>query len=82
VEEVANAFGPGFGNQEDTSPMNYSLSANIGNQFKLGSMPLGVFATVTASKDYFAYDNGTTGQFLNPGLGPLRCRKFSTCVVT
>jgi TonB-dependent receptor len=69
LEEVADAFGPGFGIQEATSPMNYSFSANIGNQFQLGSMPLGVFATVTASKDYFAYDNGTTGQFLTPGLG-------------
>lgn len=69
LEEVADAFGPAFNIGETTSPMNYNFSANIGNQFKLGTMPLGVFATVTASKDFFAYTNGTTGQYLTPGLG-------------
>lgn len=69
LEEVTDAFGAGFGIEEANSPLNYSVSANVGNQFKLGSMPLGVFATVAASKDYFAYDGGTTGQYLTPGLG-------------
>ncbi|MBC6993980.1 TonB-dependent receptor [Neolewinella lacunae] len=69
LEEVTDAFGSGFGIEEARSPMNYSVSANIGNQFKLGSMPLGVFATISASKDYFAYNGGITGQYLTPGLG-------------
>lgn len=69
LEEVTDAFDNGFDIMEVTSPMNYNFSANIGNQFKLGSMPLGVFATVSASKDFFAYENGITGQYLTPGLG-------------
>lgn len=69
LEEVTDAFGPGFEINEGDSPMNYSFSANIGNQFQLGSMPLGVFATVSANRNYFAFDNGITGQYLTPGLG-------------
>ncbi|NJB85691.1 outer membrane receptor protein involved in Fe transport [Lewinella marina] len=67
VEDVANGFGNAFtlGNKR-TGP-DYSLSANIGNQLMLGTMPLGFFATASYSREFSQYTNGRRGNFVNPG---------------
>ena len=74
VEQVADAFDNPFNIAREQTPLDYSFSANIGNQFQLGSMPLGVFATVSASRDYSFYDNGVNAQYrtLEPGATTLQ----------
>jgi outer membrane receptor protein involved in Fe transport len=67
VDEVANDFGNVFNLGTDDSGLDYSLSFNIGNQFKIGEMPLGVFATASISQDYSQYNNGIRGNYVNPG---------------
>ena len=69
VEEVADAFGNGFNINNKNAGMDWSLSANIGNQFSLGNMPLGFFATVSASQDFSQYQGGIRGNYVNPGVG-------------
>jgi hypothetical protein len=69
IEEVANELGNPFNLSNKNSGLNYNLSANIGNQFKLGAMPIGFFATATVSQDYSQYNNGIRGNYVNPGDG-------------
>ncbi len=67
VENVANGFGNAFDlNRKSTGP-DYSVSGNIGNQFNLGTMPVGFFATATYSRDFSQYTNGIRGNYVNPG---------------
>ncbi|TXF90824.1 TonB-dependent receptor [Neolewinella aurantiaca] len=69
LDDVANDFGNGFTLNNKDSGLDYSLSANIGNQFNLGSMPVGVFATASVSQDYSQYNDGRRGNYVNPGDG-------------
>ncbi len=69
VENVANAFGNGFTILNKRTGPDYSFSGNIGNQFNLGTMPLGVFASLSVSRDFSQYQNGIRGNYLNPGAG-------------
>ncbi|MCP9237318.1 TonB-dependent receptor [Lewinella sp. JB7] len=69
VEDVANSFGNAFNLNNKRVGPDYSLSANIGNQFNIGSMPLGFFATVSYSRDFSQYTNGIRGNYENPGGG-------------
>lgn len=69
VDEVANELGNGFNLYNKDSGLDYSLSANIGNQFQLGSMPIGVFGTVSVSQDFSQYNDGIRGNYVNPGDG-------------
>ncbi len=67
VEDVANSFGNVFNIGRKSTGPDYSLSANIGNQFRVGTMPIGFFATATLSRDFSQYQNGITGNYVNPG---------------
>ncbi|THH41166.1 TonB-dependent receptor [Neolewinella litorea] len=67
VEDVANEFGNAFTLGTKSTGPDFSLSANIGNQFNLGTMPLGFFATASYSREYSQYTNGVRGNFVNPG---------------
>jgi hypothetical protein len=69
VDQVANDLGNGFNLNRKKSGLDYSLSANIGNQFRIGSMPVGIFATASVSQDFSQYNNGRRGNFVNPGDG-------------
>ena len=69
VDDIANGFGNGFTLNNKNSGLDYSLSANVGNQFKVGSLPIGFFATVSASQDFSQYNDGRRGNFVNPGDG-------------
>ncbi len=69
VDAVANEFGNAFSLTNKNSGLDYSLSANLGNQFRVGSMPIGVFATASVSQDFSQYNNGRRGNFVNPGDG-------------
>lgn len=69
VDDIANEFGNGFNQANKNSGLDYSLSANVGNQFKIGNMPVGVFATASVSQDFNQYNNGRRGNFVNPGDG-------------
>ena len=69
VEDVATAFGNGFDLYERSTGPNYSFSGNIGNQFNLGKMPLGVFASLSVSRDFSQYRDGVRGNYFNPGAG-------------
>lgn len=67
-EEATNAIGKGFASNgiKDT-PVDYNISANIGNQFNLGGMPLGVFASLTYRRSFDQYQNGIKGNYENGG---------------
>ena len=67
VEDVANGFGNAFNLSRKNSGPDYSLSANIGSQFNIGTMPVGYFATASYSRDYSQYQNGVRGNYVNPG---------------
>lgn len=69
LDEVANEFGNPFNLANKDAGLDYSFSANIGNQFNIGTMPVGVFATVSASQEFDQYNNGVRGNFVNPGDG-------------
>jgi hypothetical protein len=69
VEQLANEFGNGFSLNNKNSGLDYNLSGNIGNQYMLGSMPVGVFATATVSQEFNQYNNGIRGNYVNPGDG-------------
>jgi len=69
VDQVANELGNGFDLNNKNSGLDYNLSANIGNQFKVGAMPVGVFATASVSQEFDQYNNGRRGNFVNPGDG-------------
>lgn len=67
LDRTAKSFDSDFGLQRKITPVDYSVSANIGNQFNLGSMPVGVFATLSYSRDYNQYQNGTRANYRNLG---------------
>ena len=69
VDRAANSFGNAFNLGRKNSGPDYSVSANIGNQFNLGTMPIGFFATATYSRDFSQYVNGINGNYRNPGSG-------------
>lgn len=69
VEDVANAFGNGFSQTITETGPDFGVSGNIGNQFDLGGMPLGVFASFSYSREFNQYKNGRQGIFFNPGPG-------------
>lgn len=52
-----------------TTPLNYSVSASLGNQFKLGNKPLGVLLTMNYSRDFAHYDNALNANFVYLGGG-------------
>ena len=67
LNDIANAFGNGFDIDRRSTGLDYSLSANIGNQFNIGTMPLGVFASISASRDFSQYQDGIFANYFNPG---------------
>lgn len=67
VEQAANEFGNAFDLGNKSTGLDYSISGNIGNQFNIGTMPVGFFATATYGRDYSQYTNGIRGNFENPG---------------
>lgn len=69
LEEIANEFGNAFDLQRRNTGPDYSFSGNIGNQFNLGQVPLGVFASLSYSRDFSQYQNGRRGNYVNPGPG-------------
>ena len=69
VNRVGQAFGNGFNIYPRSTGPNYSFSGNIGNQFNLGTMPVGVFASLSVSRDFSQYKNGTNAIYFNPVSG-------------
>ena len=67
VEDIANAFGNGFTQRQKSTGPDYSFSGSIGNQFNFGTVPVGVFASVSYSRDFSQYKNGVQGNYFNPG---------------
>ncbi|WP_116127496.1 TonB-dependent receptor [Lewinella sp. IMCC34183] len=67
VEDVANDFGNAFNIGRKRTGPDYSISANIGNQFNVGTMPIGFFATASYSRDFSQYQGGINGNYLNLG---------------
>ncbi|NJC26352.1 TonB-dependent receptor [Neolewinella antarctica] len=75
VDEVAKSFGNNFDRATDRSPLNYSVSANVGNQFRVGTMPVGVFGSAGYSRDY-SFRRERRGNYFNPGGGDVLFRVF------
>ncbi|PSR13318.1 MAG: hypothetical protein DA408_03925 [Bacteroidetes bacterium] len=51
-----------------SNTLDYGLSASIGNQFTLGEMKVGVFATLGFAKDYSQYQGGVNASYVaSPG---------------
>ena len=72
---AAQDLGPGFSQTTKSTPIDFGLSANIGNQFQIGSMPVGFFATASYSRDY-SYREGRRANFFNPGDSEVLFRDF------
>lgn len=77
LDQTARSFTNGFGQQRTNTPLDYSISANIGNQFNLGSMPIGVFASLSYSRDYSQYKNGLRANYINPMTGERLQEEFN-----
>jgi hypothetical protein len=69
IDQVANEFGNGFNINDNNAGLDYNLGGNIGNQYMIGSMPVGVFATASVSQEFEQYNNGIRGNYVNPGDG-------------
>jgi TonB-dependent receptor len=67
VDETAKQFGNPFNQNTTTSGPDYSISGSIGNQFTLGRVPLGVFASLNYSRQFSQYRNGIRAIYVNPG---------------
>ena len=75
LNNAAQDLGPGFSQTDKSTPLNFGLSANIGNQFQIGSMPVGFFATASYNRD-FSYREGRRANFFNPGDSDVLFRDF------
>ena len=67
VEDVANDFGNAFDIDRMSTGTDYSFSGNIGNQYSIGSMPVGIFGSLSYSRSFDQYQNGIRGNYVNPG---------------
>lgn len=63
VENSVNALGNNMTASNEESGIDYGIGASIGNQFTLGNIDLGAFATINFSKDYSFYQNGTNAAY-------------------
>lgn len=75
LNNAAQDLAPGFSQSTKSTPIDFGLSANIGNQFQIGSMPVGFFATASYSRD-FSYREGRRANFFNPGDSDVLFRNF------
>ena len=75
LNNAAQDLGPGFLQTTKNTPLDFGLSANVGNQFRIGSMPVGFFATASYSRDY-SYREGTRANYFNPGDSDVLFRDF------
>ncbi len=67
LDESVRSLNQEFVPSTKSVPLNHSFSLSLGNQFNLGSVPLGVLFTVNYSNNYSFYDNGTQASYFNPG---------------
>ncbi len=67
LDGVANDFNRQFTPTTTNTPLDYNLSFNLGNQFKLGNMPVGVLLTMNYSNEYSHYDNALQANYVNTG---------------
>jgi len=75
LDGAAKDLGTGFNQTTKSTPLDFGLSANIGNQFQIGEMPVGFFATASYSRDY-SYREGRRANFFNPGDSDVLFRDF------
>ena len=75
LNNAAQDLGPGFSQTTKNTPLDFGLSANIGNQFNVGGMPVGFFATASYSRDY-SYREGRRANYFNPGDSDVLFRDF------
>ncbi|MFT7120208.1 MAG: outer membrane receptor protein involved in Fe transport [Neolewinella sp.] len=75
LNNAAKELGAGFSQTTKSTPLDFGLSANIGNQFQIGNMPVGFFATASYSRDY-SYREGTRANYFNPGDSEVLFRDF------
>ncbi len=75
LDNAAKDLGPGFNQTTKSTPLDFGLSANIGNQFQIGNMPVGFFATVSYNRD-FSYQEGRRANYFNPGDSEVLFRDF------
>ena len=69
-EEATDILGRGFTTQELTStPLDYSVNGNIGNQFQVGTVPVGVFGSASYARSFEQYRGGIAGNYENGGPG-------------
>lgn len=69
VDQAIRSLNNQFDFDTKNTPINYSIAANIGNQFDLGGTPLGVLLAVNYSRNFFQYQNATRANFINIGAG-------------
>lgn len=69
LDGVVNDFNREFEPSTRSTPMDYSLSLNLGNQFKLGQMPVGVLLALNHSNEFSHYEDALRANFTNIGGG-------------
>jgi len=66
LEQLTKAFNPQMRPTNSTFPLNQSYSFSIGNQLNVLNRPLGFIASLSYSRSYSSYDNGSLKRW---GLG-------------
>jgi len=75
LNDAAKELGTGFSQTTKSTPLDFGISANIGNQFQVGGMPVGFYATASYSRNY-DYREGTRANYFNPGDSEVLFRDF------
>jgi len=63
LDEISKSFVPQMSATIKTAPINQSYSLSVGDQVQLFNMPLGYLGSLTYSREYSFYENGTSGRW-------------------
>lgn len=63
LSELSKAFNGNMAPNTDDAPLNSSYSLSYGNQVQMMGRPLGILGSLNYSRNYSAYDDGTTGRW-------------------
>ncbi|MDA0333698.1 MAG: outer membrane beta-barrel protein [bacterium] len=63
LDGISRSFSDVMGPHSGTAPIDYSSSVAVGNQYSLGSRPLGFLASLSSSRKHAGYDGGVNARY-------------------
>lgn len=63
LDELSKSLSPVMSFSKMKAPIDKNFSISMGTQSQIGKMPIGVIGSLTYSRDYQTYSNGTTAQY-------------------